>query len=150
MEIKLPEINNISVSGRLVRDPELMYTRNSKAILAFDIANNYTKYNKETGEYTREATYFSVKMFGDRAVHYKDRLRRGSPVYIDGTIRSSSWTGKDGLPKTKYTILANKMQVLDKMHKDDAKEEKQETPQVEKKETKYNPQDDEFGDDLPF
>ena len=93
--------NRAIIAGNLTRDPEVRYTVNKKAFARFTLAvNNRTK-NAE-GEYQDTADYITVVAWNATAETCGKYLKKGSPVLVEGRIRTGSYDAKDGSGK-RYT-----------------------------------------------
>jgi len=97
-------MNNISVSGRLVRDPDCKEFEDGKAVCDFTIAVN--GYRKE------DTVFVKVKAWAARAKSCAKFCKKGSLVNIAGSLRGNSWTSKDGVKKKEIYILANDVEFV--------------------------------------
>ena len=97
-------MNNISVSGRLVRDPDCKEFEDGKAVCDFTIAVN--GYRKE------DTVFVKVKAWAARAKSCAKFCKKGSLVNIAGSVRGNSWTSKDGVKKKEIYILANDVEFV--------------------------------------
>lgn len=97
-------MNNISVSGRLARDPECKEFGDGKTVCDFNIAVN--GYKKE------DTVWIKVKAWGNRAKSCSKFCKKGSLVNVSGSIRSNSWTAKDGTPRKELYILASDVEFV--------------------------------------
>jgi len=113
--IRVADVNLIVISGRLTRDPEVRYTAGGKAVARVRIANSRRFLNQTTNEWQEEATFVDVSIWGDAAERAKDRLRRGSPVLVEGRIQSEEWQAKDGTKRSGIKITARRVQFLEAM-----------------------------------
>lgn len=111
--IRIPDINLIVISGRLTRDPEVRYTPAGKAVAKVGIANNRRFRNTSSGEWQDETTFVDVTVWGDAAARAKDKLKKGSPVLVEGRLAFESWEAKDGTKRTHLKITASRLQALE-------------------------------------
>ncbi|MBN2460993.1 MAG: single-stranded DNA-binding protein [Candidatus Cloacimonetes bacterium] len=111
-ELRLPRINNVVLSGRLTRDVELRYTPGgtpvAKLSLAFD--RNYQK----DGEWQQETSYIDVVVWSKRGEQCAENLHKGSPVIVEGYIRTRSYSDSSGQNRKITEINANKISFLEK------------------------------------
>lgn len=91
-------MNNITIHGNIVKDPELRYTNSQLGVLEFSVACTYGKDDK------KKTTYFDVKAFGKLAENIADSLFKGDTVIVSGRMETSEYTKKDGT-KGKFTSL---------------------------------------------
>lgn len=112
-ELRFPNVNQVMLSGRLTRDPELKYTQNNNtAILKIDIAFNRNFLKNE--EWQQEVGYISITAWGDQAEKYAKYLKKGSPVLIEAYLKMESWEDKDNRKISKIVLVAKKIQNLEK------------------------------------
>ncbi len=104
--------NRAIIAGNLTRDPEVRYTVNKRAYARFTVAVNYS-YKDANGEYKDAADYINVVSWGSNAEVAGKYLKKGSPVLIEGRIRTGSYDAKDGTGK-RYTteILVDTLLML--------------------------------------
>jgi single-strand DNA-binding protein len=100
------DLNYFSVSGRLVRDAELKYLSTGTGLATFAIATNYS--TKKNGEWSQEANFFDVKLFGKIAESLSKYLLKGQQVTIGGELRQERWE-TDGQARSKIVIIADKV-----------------------------------------
>ena len=93
--------NRAIIAGNLTRDPEVRYTVNKKAYARFGVAVN-NRYKDQNGEYQDSADYINVVAWGNNAEICGKYLKKGSPILIEGRIRTGSYDAKDGSGK-RYT-----------------------------------------------
>ena len=97
--------NRAIIAGNLTRDPEVRYTVNKKAYARFTVAVN-NRYKDANGEYKNSADYITVVAWNNNAETAGKYLKKGSPVLIEGSIRTGSYDAKDGTGK-RYTTEIN-------------------------------------------
>ncbi|MBQ7217846.1 MAG: single-stranded DNA-binding protein [Synergistaceae bacterium] len=93
--------NRAIIAGNLARDPDVRHTLNKKTFARFTVAVN-NRYKDANGEYQDNADYIAVVAWGNLAEIAEKYLKKGSPVLIEGRIRTGSYDAKDGSGK-KYT-----------------------------------------------
>ena len=82
--------------GNLGRDPEMRYTASGEAICNFSIACTENWKDKQTGEKKEMTEWVRISFFGKLAEIAGQYLKKGSQVYIEGSLRTRKWTDKDG------------------------------------------------------
>ena len=84
--------------GNLGQDPELKYTPSGAAVANFSIATSETWKDKNTGEQREQTEWHNIVVWNKRAEIVKQYLKKGSKVYIEGSLQTRSWddesTGK--------------------------------------------------------
>jgi len=98
--------------GNLGRDPEVRYTASGDAICNFSIACTDTWKDKQTGEKKEQTEWVRISFFGKLAEVCGQYLKKGSQVYIEGSLRTRKWTDKDGQEKYTTEIRGDEMKML--------------------------------------
>ncbi len=104
-------INKVILVGNLGNDPETRHTQGGMAVTTIRLAT--TSVRKDRDGNTQERTeWHRVKLFGKLAEIAAEYLRKGSQVYVEGSIRYSEHTGDDGQKRYYTDIIADEMQML--------------------------------------
>jgi len=105
-------INRVTVTGNLTRDPELRTTGSGFSICSLRVAVNGRR-KDQSGNWIDKPNYFDVTVFGAQGENCNSYLSRGRPVAIDGRLEWSEWEAKDGSGKRqKVEIVADTVQFL--------------------------------------
>src|SRR6266446_4741739 len=112
--LRLLQLNDVRLVGRLTRDPEVRYTPKGQAVARLDLAIN-RRYKDSLGEWREETTFAPVTVWREAAERARERLKKGSPIYVEGRLRSSSWETKDGQKRSGIEVEAYRLQFLAKM-----------------------------------
>ena len=105
-------LNKVILIGRLGRDPETRYMPNGEAVCNFSIATDESWKDKNGQRQTR-TEWHSITMYRKLAEIAAQYLKKGSQVYLEGRIQSRKYTGKDGIERTAFDIIASEMKMLD-------------------------------------
>ena len=105
-------VNKVILVGRLGRDPEVRYLPNGEAVANFGVATS-EQWKDRNGERQERTEWHNITMYRRLAEIAGQYLKKGSKVYIEGRIQSRKYTGKDGIERTAYEIVANEMKMLD-------------------------------------
>ncbi|WP_153718107.1 single-stranded DNA-binding protein, partial [Eikenella corrodens] len=105
-------LNKVILIGNLGRDPEVRYLPSGDAVANFSIATS-ENWKDRNGQRQERTEWHNISMFGRLAEIAGQYLKKGSKVYIEGRIQSRKYTGKDGIERTAYDIVANEMKMLD-------------------------------------
>ncbi len=104
--------NRAIIAGNLTRDPEVRYTVNKKAYARFAVAVN-SRWRNANGEMQENTEYINVAAWGALGETCGKYLKKGSPVLIEGRIRTGSYDAKDGSGKRYITeVVADNMIML--------------------------------------
>lgn len=98
--------------GNLGRDPEMRYTASGEAICNFSIACTDSWKDKQTGEKKEQTEWVRISFFGKLAEIAGQYLKKGSQVYIEGSLRTRKWTDKDGQERYTTEIRGDEMKML--------------------------------------
>ena len=103
-------MNKIIVIGNIGRDPEMKYTSTGQAVTNFSIASNrrYTV----NGEQHNETEWFNCSAWGRLAEIANQYLRKGQQVYIEGRLKSRTYTTQSGETRFSNDININELQML--------------------------------------
>jgi len=104
-------INRVFLMGNLTRDPELRYIPSGTAVTTFTIAVNRT-YATPAGEKKEEVAFIRVEVWGRRAEVCGEYLSKGSPVFVEGRLKTRSWQTPDGQKRSTMEVVANNVQFL--------------------------------------
>lgn len=101
-------INKVFIYGNLTRDPEVTQMPNGTSVARLGIATNRT-YKNQQGEKVEDTEYHSVTMFARLAELSQQYLKKGSGLFVEGRLKTSSWE-VDGVKKYRTEIIAEQMQ----------------------------------------
>ncbi len=112
-DLKVPDINNVALAGRLTRDPELKHTPSGLAICEMYLA--VSRFSKgRDGERKEETLFIGVKAWDKLAEFLGDKLRKGRPIYVEGSLKLDQWEDKEtGQKRSKIEVNARRVQMLD-------------------------------------
>ena len=105
-------LNKVMLIGNLGADPEVRYGASGSAITNIRLATAESWRDKETGDQQERTEWHRVVFFNRLAEIAAEYLKKGSQVYVEGSIRTRKWTDKEGQEKYTTEIVANEMQML--------------------------------------
>ena len=105
-------INKVILVGNLGNDPDVKYSQAGSAITTISVATSESWKDKQTGQQQERTEWHRVKFFGRLAEIAGEYLKKGRQVYIEGSLRTEKYTGKDGVERYSTDIIANEMQML--------------------------------------
>jgi len=105
----MANVNTVTVSGNLTRDPETRWTAEdgSSSIVSIGIAVNRSRKNGE-GEYVDEVSFFDIDVFGAFANLVARKLRKGDAAVVNGRLEQQRYE-KDGEAKSQVKIVATQI-----------------------------------------
>jgi single-strand DNA-binding protein len=102
--------NSCFVVGNLGMDPVERARSENGPIVGFSVAENVQTFDPETKEYkTVHTNWFNVTAFGSTADRIKRHLKKGDRVAVQGRMKVSKYTGKDGEEKNGFEIIADEV-----------------------------------------
>lgn len=153
-------INKVIVLGNLGNDPEINYMPNGNAVAKISIATSESWQDKQSGQQQERTEWHRVAAFGRLAEIMGEYLRKGSKVYVEGSLRTNKWQDQSGNDRYTTEIVASEMQMLDS--KGDNQQQQapgqQQAPQQSMEQQAGHgqqpsqpvPNSSEFEDDIPF
>jgi single-strand DNA-binding protein len=105
-------INKVILVGNLGADPETRYTASGAAITNIRIATSETWRDKQTGENQERTEWHRIVFFNRLAEIAGEYLRKGSQVYVEGSLRTRKWQDQSGQDRYTTEVVANEMQML--------------------------------------
>ena len=109
----MANINRVTITGNLTRDPDLRSLPSGMAVCELGVAVNHRRKDNATDQWIEEPNFFNVVVFGSQGENCAQYLSKGRPVAVDGRLRWSPWEDKNGGGKrSKVEIVANVVQFL--------------------------------------
>ena len=107
-------VNKVILVGNLGADPDTRYMPNGGAVTTFSVATSEAWKDKQTGQQQERTEWHRVAIFGRLAEIAGEYLRKGSKVYLEGSLRTRKWQDQQtGQDRWSTDIVANEMQLLD-------------------------------------
>ncbi len=103
-------INSVTITGNLTRDPEARATSSGRSVCELRIAVNS---NFKSGDkWESKPNYFQVNTWGGLADNCAKYLEKGSPIAVSGRLEWQKWESKDGGLNSRVVIVAENVQFL--------------------------------------
>ncbi|MCC2639150.1 MAG: ssb1 [Moraxellaceae bacterium] len=107
-------VNKVILVGNLGRDPEVRYLPSGGAVANITVATSEAWKDKNTGQQQEQTEWHRVVFYGKLAEIAGEYLKKGSKVYVEGSLHTRKWQDKaTGQDKYSTEIKANTMQMLD-------------------------------------
>ena len=106
-------MNKMLVIGNAGTDPEMRYTPNGSPVTSFRLATNY-RWTTSAGEQREETEWFTITAWNKLAETVNQYVTKGMKVYVEGRLKSDTWTGQDGETRCRHEINANDIRFLDR------------------------------------
>jgi single-strand DNA-binding protein len=104
-------LNRVFLMGNLTRDPEVRYTPAQTAVGTLGMAIN-EKYKNKAGETVEKTVFVDVEVWGRQAETCAEYLYKGSPVFVEGSLKLDQWTNQQGEKRSKLAVSATRVQFL--------------------------------------
>jgi single-strand DNA-binding protein len=105
-------INKVILVGNLGADPETRAMPSGTTVANLRIATSESWRDKQSGEQQERTEWHRVALFGRLGEIAAEYLKKGSQVYIEGSLRTRKWQDKQGNERYTTEIVANEMQML--------------------------------------
>jgi single-strand DNA-binding protein len=105
-------VNKVIIIGNLGADPETRAMPSGTTVANLRIATTENWKDRQSGEQQERTEWHRVALFGRLAEVAAEYLRKGSQVYIEGSLRTRKWTDKQGTERYSTEIVGNDMQML--------------------------------------
>lgn len=106
-------VNKVILIGNLGSDPEVRYMPNGNAVTTISIATSEGWKDRETGEQQERTEWHRVVFFNRLAEIAGEYLKKGSKIFVEGSLRTRKWQDKSGNDRYTTEIVASEMQMLD-------------------------------------
>ncbi|OZS64741.1 single-stranded DNA-binding protein [Proteus mirabilis] len=100
-------VNKVILIGHLGQDPEIRYMPSGGAVANLTLATSESWRDKQTGEMKEKTEWHRVCIFGKLAEIAGEYLRKGSQVYIEGSLQTRKWTDQNGQDRYTTEVVVN-------------------------------------------
>ena len=107
----MASVNKVILIGNLGADPETRYLPSGEAVANIRIATTDT-WKDKSGAKQEHTEWHRISFFGRQAEIAGEYLKKGSPVYVEGRIRTRKWQDKEGQDRYTTEIVGDRMQLL--------------------------------------
>lgn len=150
----MTDINNITISGRVVQDIKMGYVGNNMAMAKFSVAVNRSVKGAD-GQWQDVASFVDVTAWGKTAERLNQTARKGTKVLIVGRIEQQTWTDKQtNQQKSKVVVIADRAELIMTQQQAQPQQTQQTQAQPQYTPSNYAPPangfDGSFSEDLPF
>jgi len=106
-------INKVIIVGNCGQDPETRYLPSGGAVTNMSLATSEAWKDKNTGEQKERTEWHKVVFFNRLGEIAGEYLKKGSKVYVEGSLRTRKWQAQDGSDRYSTEIVASEMQMLE-------------------------------------
>jgi single-strand DNA-binding protein len=108
-------VNKVILIGNLGADPEVRYMPNGGAVTTIRLATSETWKDQQSGQQQERPEWHRVVFYRKLAEIAGEYLKKGGKVYVEGSLRTRQWKGQDGQDRYTTEIIADEMQMLDRV-----------------------------------
>ncbi len=113
----MASLNKVMLIGNVTADPEIRYlegdsAQNSVKVASVRLATNERYRDRKTGEWKEVTEFHRISAWGGNAETIERYVRKGTPLYVEGRIRTRSWTDRDNNARSAVEILAESVLLL--------------------------------------
>lgn len=103
-------VNKVIVMGNLTRDPEARAMPSGATVVNLSIATNRF-WTDKSGQKQKETEFHNAVLFGRQAEIAKQYLVKGSPIFVEGRLKTRNWQGQDGVKKYRTEVIVSNLQL---------------------------------------
>ena len=108
----MASVNKVILLGNVGKDPEVRYLPSGKAVANISIATSTKRKDKNSGESIEETQWHRIQMFDKLAEITGEYVKKGSQIYVEGSIKYGKFKNKDGVEQNTVEIVASSMVLL--------------------------------------
>ena len=138
-------LNQVSIIGRLGKDPEARTLPNGRAVSAFTLATSEKWKDKQTGEQVEKTEWHNCVAFERVAEIINQYANKGEVIFVQGKLQTRKWTDKNDVERYTTEIVVRDVRLLP----NPARAEREGAPPASKSAGKAAAPED-FSDDIPF
>lgn len=106
-------VNKVIILGNVGKDPEVHTSASGAKITSVSVATSEAWTDKQTGQKQERTEWHRIKFFGRLAEIAGEYLKKGKPVYVEGSLRTEKYTDKTGSERYSTDVVASVMQLVD-------------------------------------
>jgi len=105
----MASVNKVILVGNVGRDPEVRFAQNGNKIVNLSVATSESWKDKASGERKEKTEWHRVVCFNDRIGDVLEKyVKKGSKVYLEGSLQTRKWTGNDGVEKYTTEVVIDR------------------------------------------
>ncbi|MBC3784291.1 single-stranded DNA-binding protein [Spirosoma utsteinense] len=107
----MASLNKVILIGNVGYDPDVRYLDGGSVVAKFSVATN-ERYTTRTGEQVEQTEWFRVEVWNDQAKIIEKYVRKGQQIYVEGRLRTETYTDKEGKERFALNVRATTFQFL--------------------------------------
>lgn len=146
----MASLNKVMLIGNVGRDPEVRYLPAGDAVANLPLATT-DKWKDKDGNQQERTEWHRISFFGRQAEIASEYLKKGSQIYVEGSLTTRKWTDKDGNERYTTEIRADRMQMLGgRGQNSDGESAPAKQQPKPRRQAQSTPTFSDFEDDIPF
>ncbi len=105
-------VNKVILIGNLGRDPEVRRLENGAIVASFPIATSETYTDRTTGERKDNTDWHNIVVWRGLAEVVEKYVRKGQKIYVEGKLKTRSWTDQSGATRYTTEVVADELTIL--------------------------------------
>ncbi|AQG81881.1 single-stranded DNA-binding protein [Spirosoma montaniterrae] len=107
----MASLNKVILIGNVGNDPDVRYLDGGSVVAKFSVATN-ERYTTRTGEQVESTEWFRVEVWNDQAKTVEKYVRKGQQIYVEGRLRTETYTDREGKERFALNVRATTFQFL--------------------------------------
>ncbi len=103
--------NKVILMGNLTRDPQLSYLPSQTPVVDLGLAVN-RKWKDQQNQQRESVCFIDCRAYGKQAEIFKQYVKKGDPVFIEGRLKLDQWVDQSGQKRSKHKIIVERFQFL--------------------------------------
>lgn len=148
-------VNKVILIGNLGKDPEMRRTNDGKSIATLTVATSEAWRDKTTGDRKEKTEWHRIVIFNDGLCKIAEQyLKKGSKVYLEGSLQTRKWTDQAGVEKYSTEVVlqgyGGALTMLDSPKRDEDSEHHDQRAATPRRVVAAAARDDDMNDSIPF
>ena len=106
--------------GNLTRDPEVKFLPSGTAVANFGLAMSERYTDRQSGEQKENVCFVDVEAWDRQAEIVGEYFKKGSPIFIEGSLKFDSWEAEDGTKRNRLKVRLQRFQFVGRRDEDGA------------------------------
>ena len=137
-------VNLVILVGNVGNDPDSATLPDGRCVTTFSLATSESWKDKNTGQQVEKTEWHKIKFFGNQAETIAQYVKKGSKLYIEGSLRTRKWKNKEEQTQSSTEVVGNEFRFLDSINSSSSASPAQAQP------SEPAGGFDSFDDDIPF
>lgn len=109
----MASLNKVQIIGNMGQDPEVRFIPNGTAVSTFSLATS-ERWTDKAGQKQEKTEWHRCEVWGQQAEFIGEYAKKGSQIYVEGSLTTEKYTDKDGVERYTTKVKAQSVQLLDR------------------------------------